>query len=83
MGTSLEGESGCLELLTDPDMEEFFTEGIRGGQSFISQRKAEGEKDPERGGWHLLYIDGRWMYVCVWYGGHPPLKVVLSIFFSQ
>ena len=58
MGTTLEGEAGRLDLLTDPDMEEFFSEGIRGGQSFISQRKAEGEKDPERGGWHLLYIDG-------------------------
>ena len=54
-----EGENGYLDLLSDPTMEEFFTKGIRGGQSFISQRYAEGEKNPKNVGKHLLYVDGR------------------------
>ena len=53
-----EGTDGYLDLLSDPSMEEFFTRGIRGGQSFISQRYAEGEKDPNNSGKHLLYVDG-------------------------
>ena len=53
-----EGEDGYLDLLSDPAMEQFFTKGIRGGQSFISQRYAEGEKNPENFGKHLLYVDG-------------------------
>ena len=51
-------EDGYLDLLSDPEMEQFFTKGIRGGQSFISQRYAEGEKNPENAGKHLLYVDG-------------------------
>ena len=53
-----EGDNGYLDLLSDPSMEQFFTKGIRGGQSFISQRYAEGEKNPENAGKHLLYVDG-------------------------
>lgn len=54
-----EGEDGYLDLLSDPSMEQFFSRGIRGGQSFISQRYAEGETNPENAGEHLLYVDGR------------------------
>ena len=54
-----EGEKGYLDLLSDPSMEQFFTRGIRGGQSFISQRYAEGENDPKKAGQHLLYVDGK------------------------
>ena len=54
-----EGEEGCLDLFSDPTMEQFFSKGIRGGQSFISQRYAEGQKNPEDAGKHLLYVDGR------------------------
>ena len=53
-----EGEEGYLGLLSDPSMEQFFTKGIRGGQSFISQRYAEGEDRLENAGQHLLYVDG-------------------------
>ena len=53
-----EGKDGCLDLLSDPTMEQFFTRGIRGGQSFISQRYAEGLQNPESPGKHLLYVDG-------------------------
>ena len=49
---------GSLELFSDPEMERFFTKGIRGGQSFISQRYATGNNDPKKEGHHLLYIDG-------------------------
>ena len=49
---------GKLDLLSDPEMEDFFSRGIRGGQSFISQRKTKGEKNPEKAGHHLLYVDG-------------------------
>ena len=52
------GKKGHLDLFSDPEMEEFFTKGIRGGQSFISQRYAEGENHPETPGNHLLYVDG-------------------------
>ena len=54
-----EGKDGCLDLLSDPTMEQFFTRGIRGGQSFISQRYAEGLQNPESPGEHLLYVDGK------------------------
>ena len=54
-----EGEDGYLDLFSDPEMEQFFTKGIRGGQSFISQRYAKGEKNPENAGKHMLYVDGR------------------------
>ena len=50
---------GGLDLFSDPEMEQFFTRGIRGGQSFISQRYAIGEKNPENAGNHLLYVDGK------------------------
>ena len=53
------GKRGRLDLFSDPEMEEFFTKGIRGGQSFISQRYAEGENNPETAGNHLLYVDGK------------------------
>ena len=51
---------GALELYSDPEMENFFTKGIRGGQSFISQRYATGNSDPEKEGHHMLYIDGNY-----------------------
>ena len=54
-----EGENGYLELFSDPAMEQFFTKGIRGGQSFISQRYAKGQENPENAGEHLLYVDGK------------------------
>ena len=57
-----EGKNGSLDLLSDPSMEEFFTKGIRGGQSFISQRYAEGEENPNNAGKHLLYVDGENMF---------------------
>ena len=50
--------SGSLDLYSDPEMELFFTRGIRGGQSFISQRYVKGNSDPRKYGDHLLYIDG-------------------------
>ena len=53
-----EGENGYLDLFSDPAMEQFFTKGIRGGQSYIAQRYAKGEANPENAGEHLLYIDG-------------------------
>ena len=49
---------GSLDLYSDPQMEQFFTRGIRGGQSFISQRYATGNAKPEEEGQHLLYVDG-------------------------
>ena len=54
-----EGKNGYLDLFSDPTMEQFFTKGIRGGQSFISQRYAEGENNPKNAGEHLLYVDGK------------------------
>ena len=54
-----ESKDSYLDLLSDPSMEQFFTKGIRGGQSFISQRYAVGEKNPEDAGKHLLYDDGK------------------------
>ena len=56
-------DDGCLDLLSDPEMEQFFTKGIRGGQSFISQRYAKGEKNPESAGKHLLYVDGENIFI--------------------
>ena len=50
---------GSLDLLHDPDMEQFFNKGIRGGQSFISTRRAKGNEDPKTPGNHLLYVDGK------------------------
>ena len=50
--------SGSLDLYSDPKMEHFFTRGIRGGQSFISQRYVKGNSNPRNNGDHLLYIDG-------------------------
>ena len=58
-----EGQEGCLDLFSDPSMEQFFTKGIRGGQSFISQRYAEGETNPKNPGKHLLYIDGKNIFI--------------------
>ena len=49
---------GSLDLYSDPQMEQFFTRGIRGGQSFISQRYATGNANPEEKGHQLLYVDG-------------------------
>ena len=53
-----EKPTGSLDLLHDPDMEQFFNNGIRGGQSFISTRRAKGNEDPKMSGDHLLYVDG-------------------------
>lgn len=50
--------SGSLDLFHDPAMEQFFTSGVRGGQSFISTREARGVDDPKASGEHLLYVDG-------------------------
>ena len=50
---------GSLDLYSDPQMEQFFTRGIRGGQSFIAQRYATGNANPEEKGHHLLYVDGK------------------------
>ena len=50
--------SGSLDLYSDPEMERFFTKGVRGGQSFISQRYVKGNSNPRKTGDHLLYIDG-------------------------
>ena len=49
---------GSLDLFHDPAMEQFFTKGIRGGQSFIATRHAKGNADPKTPGDHLLYVDG-------------------------
>ena len=62
---NLAGESskplGSLDIYSDPEMEHFFTKGIRGGQSFISQRYAKGNSNPRKSGDHLLYIDGNFI----------------------
>ena len=47
-----------LDLFHDPAIEQFFTRGIRGGQSFIATRQATGQADPKASGEHLLYVDG-------------------------
>ena len=52
---------GSLDLYSDPEMEQFLTKGIRGGQSFISQRYAKGNSNPRKSGDHLLYIDGNFI----------------------
>ena len=67
---------GGLELLSDREMEAFFSRGIRGGQSFISQRKAEGEKHPEKAGHHLLYVDGKTIFFFL-----PPFLFHIFNFF--
>ena len=53
---------GCLDLFDQPEMEQFFTAGIRGGQSFISTRHAKGNADPRLPGNHLLYVDANNLY---------------------
>ena len=50
---------GSLDLFDQPEMEQFFTKGIRGGQSFIATRHAKGKDDPKSSGEHLLYVDGK------------------------
>ena len=50
---------GALDLFDDPSMEQFFSRGVRGGQSFIATREAEGNDNPETAGDHLLYVDGK------------------------
>ena len=50
---------GALDLFDDPSMEEFFSRGVIGGQSFIATREAEGNDDPKTKGDHLLYVDGK------------------------
>ena len=50
---------GALDLFDDPSMEEFFSRGVRGGQSFIATRQAEGNDNPKTKGDHLLYVDGK------------------------
>ena len=52
---------GSLDVYSDPEMERFFTKGIRGGQSFIAQRYAKGNSNPRKSGDHLLYIDGNFI----------------------
>ena len=49
---------GSLDVDSDPEMERFFTKGIRGGQSFIAQCYAKWNSNPRKNGDHLLYIDG-------------------------
>ena len=59
IGHDLEAKPpGSLDLFHNPAMEHFFTPGIRGGQSFIATRHAEGRADPRVSGEHLLYVDG-------------------------
>ena len=53
---------GSLDLFHDSAMEQFFTRGIRGGQSFIATRHATGQADPKASGKHLLYVDGNIFY---------------------
>lgn len=50
---------GSLDLFDQPEMEQFFTKGVRGGQSFIATRHARGNEDPKSSGEHLLYVDGK------------------------
>ena len=50
---------GSLDLFDDPEMEQFFSKGIRGGQSFIATRHAKGNSNPNLPGDHLLYVDGK------------------------
>ena len=52
---------GSLDIYSDPEMEQFFTKGIRGRQNFISQRYAKGNSNPRKSGDHLLYIDGNFI----------------------
>ena len=54
---------GSLDLYSDPQIEQFFTRGIRGGQSFIAQRYAVGSKNPDKKSKHLLYVDGEIFFV--------------------
>ena len=49
---------GLLDLFHDPAMEQFFTCGIRGGQSFIATRHTEGKADLRASGEHFT-ICGR------------------------
>ena len=51
-------QPGCLDLFDQPEMVQFFTKGIRGGQSFIATRHAKGNDNPKSPGKHLLYVDG-------------------------
>ena len=53
---------GSLDLFDEPEMEQFFTAGIRGGQSFIATRHAKGNADPRLPGDHLLYVDANNLY---------------------
>ena len=53
---------GSLDLFDQPEMEQFFTAGIRGGQSFIATRHAKGNADPHLPGDHLLYVDANNLY---------------------
>ena len=53
---------GSLDLFHDSAMEQFFTRGIRGGQSFIATRHATGQAEPKASGKHLLYVDGNILY---------------------
>ena len=39
---------GSLDLYSDPEMEHFFTKGIRGGHSFISLRYAKGNSNTKK-----------------------------------
>ena len=53
---------GSLDLFDQPEMEQFFTSGIRGGQSFIATRHAKGNANPRLPGDHLLYVDANNLY---------------------
>ena len=57
---------GSLDLYSDPQIEQFFTRGIRGGQSFIAQRYAIGSENPKKMGKHLLYVDGKYLQFLVY-----------------
>ena len=53
---------GSLDLFDQPEMEQFFTKGVRGGQSFIVTRHARGSDDPKSPSDHLLYVDGKFFF---------------------
>ena len=57
-----------LELISDPEMSDFFQKSIRGGMSFITTRKAKSDytdsniENCKRRMTHIRYIDGNNLY---------------------
>ena len=67
---------GSLNIYSYPEMEQFFTKGIRGGQSFISQHYARGNINPRKSGDHLLHIDGNFIL-------YHPINLCLKLVIFQ